>query len=299
MKLLSVIIVTYNSENEIFECLSSIYKYNDIGDALEVIVVDNNSKNYLRMRDSLLNLYADRIQVLSNATNGGYGQGNNIGVKTSTAPYFLIMNPDVRLVMPIFGSTLRNLNRNDVVMCGFKSMENLNEPNYSFYYTHTTNAFVYVFAQKRLLSDNYVQKKMFLSGACFAMRKDTFEQIGLFDENIFLYGEENDIHYRLHKFFPRARIFYDSTLKYVHPINNRETSDKTLKQMWLSRLYFYQKNNLSTRYFYWNEWLKIQLSKIIVLLLHRNMYYSKYHKIYARRIELLKDVYCEKYSTKK
>lgn len=289
-KKLSVVIVTYNSENDIFDCLSSVFKYNDIGDALEVIVVDNNSRNYRQMRESIFKLYGEKVQIISNKTNGGYGQGNNIGVKTSTAPYFLIMNPDVRLVMPIFGSTLRNLNRNDVVMCGFKSMENLNEPNYSFYYTHTTNAFVYVFAQKRLLSDNYVQKKMFLSGACFAMRKDTFEQIGLFDENIFLYGEENDIHYRLHKFFPRARIYYDSTLKYVHPINNRETSDKTLKQMWLSRLYFYEKNDLSVRYLYWNENLKLQINRLIVILLHWRRYKSQYKVNFKSKKELLDKV---------
>ena len=42
-KRVSVIIVTYNSEKHIYDCLSSIYRYNDIGDLLEVIIVDNNS----------------------------------------------------------------------------------------------------------------------------------------------------------------------------------------------------------------------------------------------------------------
>lgn len=46
-KRVSVIIVTYNSEKHIYDCLSSIYRYNDIGDLLEVIIVDNSIYNRL------------------------------------------------------------------------------------------------------------------------------------------------------------------------------------------------------------------------------------------------------------
>ena len=44
-KKISIVIVTYNSDNHISDCLESIFKYNDIGDALEIIIVDNMSKN--------------------------------------------------------------------------------------------------------------------------------------------------------------------------------------------------------------------------------------------------------------
>lgn len=289
-KKLSVVIVTYNSENDIFDCLSSIFKYNDIGDALEVIVVDNNSRDYQQMRKSIVELYGESIQIISNKKNGGYGQGNNVGIKASTAPYFLIMNPDVRLFMPIFDATVKCLSQKKVVMCGFKSMENQDEPNYSFYYTHTTNAFIHIFGHKRLLSDNYVQKNMFLSGACFAMRKNVFEQIGMFDEQIFLYGEENDIHYRLHKMFPNCRIKYNKTLKYIHPINNRNVLDRTLQQMWMSRLYFYEKNDLPVRYLYWNENLKLQINRLIVMLLHWHRYQSQYKANFKCKKRLLDKV---------
>ena len=77
MKKLSLIILTYNSEKDIYDCLSSVYQYNDIGDALEIIVVDNNSEHYARMQDKLSTLYP-KVNIISNSTNGGYGQGNNI-----------------------------------------------------------------------------------------------------------------------------------------------------------------------------------------------------------------------------
>ena len=56
-KRVSVIIVTYNSEKHIYDCLSSIYRYNDIGDLLEVIIVDNNSCNKDLMFESINRLY--------------------------------------------------------------------------------------------------------------------------------------------------------------------------------------------------------------------------------------------------
>lgn len=48
-KAVSVVIVTFNSEDLIMGCLDSIFKYNDISEDLEVVLVDNCSVNYLSM----------------------------------------------------------------------------------------------------------------------------------------------------------------------------------------------------------------------------------------------------------
>ena len=74
MKKLSLIILTYNSEKDIYDCLDSVYKYNDIGDYLEIIVVDNNSDNYIQMKKNIKTQYPD-VQIIANHKNGGYGQG--------------------------------------------------------------------------------------------------------------------------------------------------------------------------------------------------------------------------------
>ena len=73
---LSLIILTYNSEKDIYDCLQSVYQYNDIGNSLEVIVVDN----FTQMRDKINLQYPD-VKVIANTKNGGYGQGNNIGIR--------------------------------------------------------------------------------------------------------------------------------------------------------------------------------------------------------------------------
>ena len=60
--------------------------------------------------------------------------------------------------------------------------------------------------------DFYIAKYMHFSGSCFFINKAMFEAVGLFDENVFLYGEEDDIHYRLLHRFKDCKMKYDKSL---------------------------------------------------------------------------------------
>ena len=66
MKELSVIIVTYNSEPDIYGCLEALFAHNDLGDSLEVIVVDNNSRDFEHLQTELHRLYGESIILLRN-----------------------------------------------------------------------------------------------------------------------------------------------------------------------------------------------------------------------------------------
>ena len=101
MKTLSIIILTYNSEKDIYACLDSVYQHNDIGEALEVIVVDNQSNAFALMQQKIAHQYP-QVFITQNTHNGGYGQGNNVGIRMAQAPIIAIMNPDVRITHPIF-----------------------------------------------------------------------------------------------------------------------------------------------------------------------------------------------------
>lgn len=80
MKKLGIIIVTYNSEKDIYDCIGSIKKWADIPqDEIELIIVDNNSAGCDTMFERLKTMW-DGIVLIKNSTNGGYGQGNNIGI---------------------------------------------------------------------------------------------------------------------------------------------------------------------------------------------------------------------------
>ena len=268
MKRLSIIIVTHNSEKDIFDCLKAVFKHNDLGDELEVIVVDNASAGFEAMRKEIEDVYGEKVVVVSNSKNGGYGQGNNVGIRLSSSDKFLIMNPDVRIIMPMFSKIVETLNDENVALCGFTSMENESLRNSSFYYTRTTSAFRKVFFRKKLQTDDFQYKRMFLSGACFAMNKDVFEKIGMFDENIFLYGEENDIHFRLRKMFPEKKMVFLKELRYVHPTANERDKGKEYRHSMKSAAYFYKKNQMPMKSLYRNEMNQVIFKALALCIGH-------------------------------
>lgn len=91
-KLVSIIILTYNSEKYIEDCLKSVsgQTYKDV----EVIVVDNNSKDRTR---GILEKINGNQRVILNNENLGYTGGNNIGIRKSRGEYIVVINPDVVL----------------------------------------------------------------------------------------------------------------------------------------------------------------------------------------------------------
>jgi len=82
----SVVVVTYNSEQHIETCLSHLE-----GRGHEVVVVDNASS------DGTVELVRRRfpdVRVIPLEENIGYGAANNVGIDATTGPYVLVLNPD-------------------------------------------------------------------------------------------------------------------------------------------------------------------------------------------------------------
>ena len=235
MKKLSIIIVTYNSEKDIYECLDTIYSHCDIPiKELEVIIVDNNSTDCDTMFNKLKTLWGEDIILIKNSSNGGYGQGNNVGIRQCSAPVVLIMNPDVRLVCPIFRKAINLFSKNkNMCILGMKQWLTLEEPsNNSFTCTYRMNGYLSTILSALCTRlDFYIAKYMHFSGSCFFINKAMFEAVGLFDENVFLYGEEDDIHYRLMNRFKDCKMIYNKNLRYLHLTKERQPDIKYEKTL--------------------------------------------------------------------
>ncbi len=260
MKQLSVIILTYNSEKDIYACLESVYQHNDIGEGLEVIVVDNQSQDFATMQQTIAQRYPEVI-ITQNTHNGGYGQGNNVGIRIAQAPVVAVMNPDIRLMQPIFAAALQAL-QNDTIMCGGKQMHTPTQLGWSYAFDY--NAMSYLQVPLRNLYkrfDYYDYRHMHLSGAFFFIKKKCFEQIGMFDEQIFMYGEECDIHLRLRKVFPKKKIKF-LPLPYLHLSAERPFEEKRYRQLINADLYVCRKHRLSIAHY-----LRIRLFALRLCLL--------------------------------
>ncbi|WP_300705006.1 glycosyltransferase [Bacteroides sp.] len=244
---LSVVIVTYNSLTLLKECLSSLYKYNDIYSLLEVIIVDNKSDDFLELNSFVTSEYSS-IHIIRNDKNGGYGQGNNVGINAAKGDIILIMNPDVRLMQPIFKKALNVFDKSSgTIMLGMKQWTSKDSKGISFRvdspYTHFLSD---IFVNKAAnYFDKFNPSTMYIVGACFFIRKKGFLDIGLFDENIFMYNEESDIKNRIFQKFGKGAILYNKELNFIHLSSGRHFSSSSDKLVVDSCCYYCKKFNLN------------------------------------------------------
>ncbi|MBQ6203016.1 MAG: glycosyltransferase [Prevotella sp.] len=261
MKRLSIIIVTYKSENDIYDCLTSIRNHSDIAtEELELIIVDNSPESD-KMFKTVRQRFGDDILLIKNTRNGGYGQGNNIGIRMAKAPVTLIMNPDVRLMEPVFLTALKAFEKDSQLsMYGMKQMLSPTEPSTnSFACTNMMNGYlatILTAISNRI--DHYFARFMYFSGSCFFIRKQMFEEIGLFDDDIFMYGEEDDIHHRMKKRLG-CHMTYNPHLHYIHLTKERKPDLEYEKRVFNSVCAMLQKKEYPKESFINNRLQSINL----------------------------------------
>lgn len=185
---LAVVTVTYNPQHQMLrQCLDSIFRYNDIGNALQIIVVDNSPEE-----NSIVSLFQElypSVFFISNPQNNGFGAANNLGAKFSSSEYILFFNNDTELIEPVFYNLIEYLDRNEDVGClgisqygGQPSFFKRKEVRISY------------FKKKYCIRKEIFDENIFyISGAFMLFRYNIFERCGKFDENIFMYNEEADI----------------------------------------------------------------------------------------------------------
>ena len=108
---LTIIIVTYNSEAIIHNCLSNISPENN-----EVFVVDNNSS------DTTVKIIADNfktVKIIKNPTNLGFGRANNIALSQTKNNFALILNVDAQISPDDIKKTIEIMSQNpDIAIAG-------------------------------------------------------------------------------------------------------------------------------------------------------------------------------------
>lgn len=210
----SVIIVAYKSGDVCAKCLKSIEEYNDLGNELEVIVVDNSPKDE-KIHSYIDGILSCKFQYIE-ADNSGFGAGNNIGFHASVGEVVVFLNPDIILIEPVFKKIFTILNTEEKIkLLGGKLLNENRESGFSFYYEYNTS-FIRNFTIKIWNRLNYFdEKKMFISGANLCVRRQEFEAIGKFDENIFMYYEESDIIRRMREMYPDGVVAFNKDIRLI------------------------------------------------------------------------------------
>jgi GT2 family glycosyltransferase len=200
---LSIIIPSYNTKDLLDRCLESIFssiKHSTY--SVEVIVVDNNSTDG---SVEMLNKKYEQVIKVFNKENVGYGKANNIGIKKSNGTHILLLNSDCKVLNAAIETLFIFSKKHDHSFVGGKLLNEDMTPQASggpFYSLPVVFAMLFLkgdaFHVTRSSPKN-VQRMDWISGACIMAPKKIFEDVGGFDEGIFMYMEEIDLLYRAKK----------------------------------------------------------------------------------------------------
>lgn len=194
---LSIIIVSYNSGSILEDCLNSLKPLLDLN--IQIIVVDNHPDN--KDKDSLEKKFRD-VLFISNPGNNGFGGGNNLGAASAEGDILLFLNPDTVLESFDTQRLLSHFKSQPESLCGFplyypegkycKPVKLIPEIDFIL-----PKKLYQPFYKNHLNKSGKLPQLSYVSGAAFAIPKDLFEDCGRFDEDYFLFFEENDLRCRL------------------------------------------------------------------------------------------------------
>lgn len=219
-----IVILNYNNSFHTINCVESIRQFNSA--PFRIVVVDNASTD--DSMDSLrdyLSVHQNTFDLISAQSNGGYAQGNNVGLRyvedDSGIDKILILNNDVIFTQDIIPKLSGFLDSHPnagvvspLLYCrDGKTVDNTCARKdctvreivwtYLLYFTDIlgilsrfSNKRKILLANPELLNAPEVEIEL-PSGSCFMIRKDLFKEIGYFDPNTFLYYEENILYRKL------------------------------------------------------------------------------------------------------
>ena len=215
---LTIVIVTFRSEKVIDNCIKSI------SDQIKIIVVDNS--NDQNLKDSLEKKY-ENVECILSSSNLGMGSGNNLGLNNVKTDYALILNPDVILQENTISEIINESKKIESFAVLAPLSEDQKNPNYKI-----------IQNDKKNINNLNPFKVKSVDG--FAMllnlkeinQIDDFRNKKYFDENFFMYLENDDFCKRLSQCNQNIYIIPKSKIKHL---GAKAVSDEYAYEVELSR----------------------------------------------------------------
>lgn len=219
------IVLYHNKKEQLIKVINSF-----LNTSLEVklYLVDNSSNDDLKELKNLDN----RIEYIFNNANLGYGTAHNIAMRKSISdgvPYHLVLNPDIYFERGILEELFSYMEQNQDIG---NIIPQIRYPDGDIQYlckllpTPTDlilRRFIPLKSWKEKRNQNYelrwtgydkVMNVPSLSGCFMFLRCEILKDIGLFDENIFMYLEDTDLNRRIHSkyktiFYPKVEVVHE------------------------------------------------------------------------------------------
>ena len=265
----SCIVVNYNDADTTLELVNSICGFKSIH---KIIVVDNNSSD--NSVDRLKELANEKVVLLLSSSNGGYGAGNNIGIKYANeivkSKYCIIANPDIVFSDDVVKNMVSFLEENPtyaIVSPRQKGSDDLAWKETGIIGDQIYNSVLLnkIF-RPRYYPRNHYKKEyapVFAVPGCFLMvRAKAMVDIGMYDEDFFLFEEEKVIGTKMKNAGWKSAIITNCEYIHNHSVSIKKTFSSYAKR---------KKLVLKSNALYVKKYLKV--SKTIQVLI------SFYHKL--------------------
>ena len=262
---LSIIIVNWNNKDILRDCLSSIYHTHNVS-KYEIIVVDNNSED--SSVELIKNKFVD-VKLIENNKNLGFAKANNQAIKITRGNYILLLNNDTVVTNTyFFDRMIEYMKRKPQVgILGCKllypdgTLQSCGE-SFPSVWEILKSQILFTKTWKRLgkskKEDNHFKKVDFVCGACLMTRKEILDQVGLLRENYFMYGEDVEFCYRVHKAGYDIGVLTDESIIHLHS----KSIEKNLTEM----LYHSITNDLRNIRMLHHSKLEVLFAKIFHLM---------------------------------
>lgn len=204
----AIIIVTYNAEYYINDCIDSLLKINYPEENFKIFAVDNASKDFSQR---LLNEFKIcdplKIDLYISDANSGFAGGNNIGISRAIeAGYDLVylLNQDTVVEKDFLIEAVKELEKNNnnagvqsrLMLYSDKALVNSLGNQIHYLGFGLTKSYKTVYSENPL-KVNAISEICFASGAACLLRVSALIKSGLFNEDYFMYCEDLDLGWRL------------------------------------------------------------------------------------------------------
>jgi len=231
----------------------------------QIVIVDNDSGDgsfeVMTAGIAKADWAKGRVEVVQSGRNGGFGAGNNFGIRHGLAQrdfdFVYILNSDA---FPDAGSITALLEHMDQMpTCGFAGSYihgEDSEPHLTAFRFHSVGGELEGAARvgviSRALHTHIVPLPIpaettrvdWLAGASMLMRREVLEQIGLFDETFFLYFEETDLCLRAQRAGWHTDYLRSSSVTHIGSVSTGMKTWQRMPQYWFdSRLHYFRKNH--------------------------------------------------------
>ena len=258
---ITFIIVTYQSEKIIKNCLDSLPRES------KKIIIENS--NNINLDKELRNKY-DNIEVIF-SENLGMGAGNNIGLKSCKTNYAYVLNPDTKFNKDTIPNLLETLNGISDFTLASPLNDNKNFPNFKKKEKETSK-------NKNFISVDSID------GFSMLFNLQKFKDKTYFDENFFLYLENDDLCLRVKKKKEFIYIITNSLINHKGSISSDDNLENLRNWHWMWSKFYYNKKHYGFFIALQKVFFNL-LSALLKYLIFLILFKKKRRKIYEMRIK--------------